>query len=266
MNVTEIRIIVGSGSLESIRDKEELEAGASMVAGKSRTIKVNEAVGGNVKYDLLGKLVESTGLTRKVIADILTGIKPEKFLLFRVNPEEFIIKVGNIINESKAIAVVKHIKYHKLDKKYDTDIFTEATIRGKLGVNAMESAKSLYDLVVVDSVGTEKPFAEKLEADEDVVVYSKLPSGPKGFNIHTPMGNYSPDWAVVFREGSVKHIYFIAETKGESNHELSSVSLRGVEDAKIECAKRHFASISDHQVKYDVVTSYSKLYSIVNQD
>ncbi len=263
LNVTEIRIVVGSGSLENIRDKEELQAGASMTAGKVRTIRVSEAVGNNVKYDLLGKLVESTGLTRKVIADILTGIKPEKFLQFRLNPEEFIIKVGNIINEAKAIAVIKHIEYKKLSETYSSDIFTENTIRGKLGINAIESAKSLYDLVVVDSVGTEKPFAENLEAHDEVVVYTKL---PRGFYINTPMGHYNPDWAVVFREGSVKHVYFIAETKGASSHQLKSANLRGTEAGKIECARRHFASISDSSIKYDVVTSYGELYNIVTKE
>ena len=263
LNVTEIRIIIGSGSLESIRDKEELESGSSMTTGKVRTIRVNEAVGNNVKYDLLGKLVESTGLTRKVIADILTGIKPEKFLQFKLNPEEFIIKVGNIINEAKAIAVIKHIEYHKLSETYGSDIFTENTIRGKLGVNAIESEKSLYDLVVVDSVGTEKPFAEALEAQADVEVYTKL---PRGFYINTPMGHYNPDWAVVFREGSVKHIYFIAETKGKSNHGMKSVNLRGTEASKIECARRHFASISDSHLKYDVVTSYGEMFDIVAKE
>ena len=263
LNVTEIRIIVGSGTLENIRDKEELQSGASMTTGKVRTIRVNEAVGNNVKYDLLGKLVEATGLTRKVIAEILTGIKPEKFYQFRLNPEEFIITVGNIINDAKALAVIKHIEYSKLDETYDCDIFTESTIRGKLGVNAIESEKSLYDLVVVDSAGTEKPFAEMLEAENDVEVYTKL---PRGFYINTPMGHYNPDWAVVFREGTVKHIYFIAETKGKSQHALKSANLRGTEYSKIECARRHFASISDSTVKYDVVTTYADMYNIVTKE
>lgn len=262
LNVTEIRIIVGSGTLENIRDKEELQSGASMTTGKVRTIRVNEAVGGNVKYDLLGKLVEATGLTRKVIAEILTGIKPEKFLQFRLNPEEFIITIGNIINDAKALAVIKHIEYRKLDETYDSDIFTESSIRGKLGVNAIESEKSLYDLVVVDSAGTEKPFAEMLEAENDVEVYTKL---PRGFYINTPMGHYNPDWAVVFREGTVKHIYFIAETKGKSQRALKSANLRGTEYSKIECARRHFASISDSTVKYDVVTSFGEMYNIVTK-
>ena len=233
-----------------------------MKAGKVRTIHVNEAVGGNVKYDLVGRIVENTGLTRRAIVDILTKIKPTTFAQFKLNPEEFIIKVSKLINEVKAFAVVKHIEYHKLDDTFDEAIFTENTIRGKLGENAIESLKSLYDLVVVDSVGTEKPFAEQLEREDNVVVYTKL---PRGFYINTPMGHYNPDWAIAFKEGSVKHIYFVAETKGASKYELKTADLRDVEESKIECARRHFASISGSDVRFEIITSYDKLYDMVTK-
>ena len=262
LNVTEIRIVVGAGSLESISSKEALAEGTAMKAGKVRTIHVNEAVGGNVKYDLVGRIVENTGLTRRAIVDILTKIKPTTFAQFKLNPEEFIIKVSKLINEVKAFAVVKHIEYHKLDDTFDESIFTENTIRGKLGENAIESLKSLYDLVVVDSVGTEKPFAEKLEREDNVVVYTKL---PRGFYINTPMGHYNPDWAIAFKEGSVKHIYFVAETKGASKYELKTADLRDVEESKIECARRHFASISGSDVRFEIITSYDKLYDMVTK-
>lgn len=261
LSVTEIRIIVEKGGLENIRDKESLEAGVAMTNPKSRTIRVTEAVGNSVKYDLVGKLVEATGLTRKTIIDILKGIKPATFSQFGMNPEEFIIKTGKIINDCKASAVIQKIEYKKTDQTFDTDIFTEATIRGKLGVNAIESTKSLYDLVVVDSQGTEKHFAEELEKHNEVKVYTKL---PRDFYINTPMGHYNPDWAVVFNEGAVKHIYFIAETKG--NDEIKS-EYRGVEESKIECARRHFKAISENgSVRYDVVKTYQKLYNIVSKD
>lgn len=262
LNVTEIRIVVGTGSLESITGKEALAEGTAMKAGKVRTIHVNEAVGGNVKYDLVGRIVENTGLTRRAIVDILTKIKPTTFAQFKLNPEEFIIKVSKLINEVKAFAVVKHIEYHKLDDTFDESIFTENTIRGKLGENAIESLKSLYDLVVVDSIGTEKPFAERLEREDNVVVYTKL---PRGFYINTPMGHYNPDWAIAFKEGSVKHIYFVAETKGASKYELKTADLRDVEESKIECARRHFASISSSDVKFEIITSYDKLYDVVTK-
>ena len=262
LNVTEIRIVVGTGSLESISSKETLAEGTAMKTGKVRTIHVNEAVGGNVKYDLVGRIVENTGLTRRAIVDILTKIKPTTFAQFKLNPEEFIIKVSKLINEVKAFAVVQHIEYHKLDDTFDESIFTENTIRGKLGENAIESLKSLYDLVVVDSVGTEKPFAEKLEREDNVVVYTKL---PRGFYINTPMGHYNPDWAIAFKEGCVKHIYFVAETKGASKYELKTADLRDVEESKIECARRHFASISGSDVRFEIITSYDKLYDIVTK-
>ncbi|MGL5981036.1 MAG: type III restriction-modification system endonuclease [Phocaeicola sp.] len=259
LKVTEIRIVVESGGMDSIRDKESLEAGTAMEAKNVRTIQVKEAIGDTVKYDLIGELVSNTGLTRRTIIEILQGISPAKFSLFGCNPEEFIIKTSRIINDCKALAVIQYIKYQKLGNKYETDIFTESTLRGKLGVNAIESAKSLYDLVVVDSEGIEKSFAESLEKEDDVIVYTKL---PKGFYISTPMGHYNPDWAVAFKEGTVKHIYFVAETKGNS---LERSQLRGSEDSKIECARRHFAAISTSDFKYDVVKTYQELYDVVTK-
>lgn len=259
LNVSEIRIIVESGSMESIRDKEELEAGAAMSAAKVRTIRVSEAVGSGVKYDLIGDLVQITGLTRRTIVTILQRIEPGKFLEFKLNPEEFIIKTGRIINDCKALSLIQHIKYEKRENTFESDIFEEATLRGVLGKNAIESEKSLYDLVVVDSEGIEKSFAESLEQEDDVVVYSKLPNG---FYINTPMGKYNPDWAVAFREGSVKHVYFVAETKG---NDIEVSQLRGSEDAKIECAHRHFATISTGEVVYSVVKTYQDLYNVVTK-
>jgi len=259
LNVTEIHIVITKGSMEQIRDRESLESASAMTQGKTVRKSVHEAVSKSVKYDLIGDLVRETGLTRHTIIKVLQGIRPAKFLLFRVNPEEFIIKVASIINDCKAIAVVKKITYSPTDQSYDTDLFTADEIRGIPGDNAIESEKSLYDLVVIDSKGTELQFAKDLESNEDVEVYTKL---PRSFHINTPMGKYNPDWAVVFREGSVKHIYFIAETKGS----LREVDLRETEKSKIECARRHFASLSNSTVKYDVVKSYQDLYNLVRKD
>lgn len=256
LHVTPIHIAITSGKLEQIYSKEELEAGQAMQVGTTRNVKVNEAVASGVRYDLLGELVQRTGLKRSTIAAILQRIKPETFGMYRTNPEEFIIRAGNIINERKASAVIEHIAYHKMDQQYEADIFSEQELRGRIGIDAIRSDKSLYDLVVVDSQGVEKHFAEELEQQEMVEVYTKL---PRGFYISTPMGRYNPDWAIAFREGSVKHIYFVAETKGSED----VTQLREVEQNKIECARRHFASISDSTVKFDVVSSYSSLYNKV---
>lgn len=259
LHVTEIHIAITAGTLANINSKEELEAGQAMQVSKTHNIKVNEAVASGVRYDVIGELVQRTGLKRSTIAKILTGIKQETFGMYRKNPEEFIIRAGNIINEQKAVAVIEHITYHKMEQCHEVDIFSKQALRGRIGIDAIRSEKSLYDLVVVDSQGVEKGFAEQLEQQEVVEVYTKL---PRGFYINTPVGKYNPDWAIVFREGEVKHIYFVAETKG--SEEITQ--LRTVEQAKIECARRHFSSISDCTLKFDVVTNYETLYNKVMQD
>ena len=256
LNVTEIRVVISTGSLEKIESKQQLEEGTAMKHGKDRTVQVHEGVG-SVRYDLIGQLVAKTGLTRRTIVAILQGIDPQKtFHQFQLNPEEFIMKSARIINSCKAMSVIEHIEYNKMDGTYDKTVFTENTLRGKLGENAMTSKKSLYDLVVVDSKG-EMDFAEALESKDMVQVYTKL---PRGFYINTPMGHYNPAWAVVFKEDSgVKHIYFIAETKGS----IIEADLRDVEKAKIACATKHFQSIGASDVKYDVVDSWDTLYNKV---
>lgn len=259
LHVTEIHIAITAGTLANINSKEELEEGRAMQVGTTQNVKVNEAVASGVRYDLVGELVQRTGLKRSTIAAILTGIKSETFGMYRKNPEEFIIRASNIINEQKAIAVIEHITYHKMNQEYDVSIFSEQELRGRIGIDAIQSEKSLYDLVIVDSQGVEKHFAEQLEQQDAVEVYTKL---PRGFYINTPVGKYNPDWAIVFREGEVKHIYFVAETKGSED----ITQLRAVEHAKIECASRHFASISDSKLKFGVVKNYETLYNKVMQD
>lgn len=254
--VTQIRVVVTTGSLERIESKEALLKGKAMKVTESHDSMLREIVGASVRYDLVGQLVESTQLTRKTIVDILKGISAKTFSMFKANPEEFIIKTAAIINSQKALSVIQHIAYHRMNATYDSDIFSADPIRGQLGRNAIESNKSLYDLVVMDSQN-EVQFAEQLEMKDEIVVYSKL---PRGFYINTPMGHYNPDWAIVFKEGDLKHIYFVAETKAA----LLTGENRGVEEAKIECAKRHFASISGNSVKYDLITSYEHLLSVIN--
>ena len=261
LRVSEISIKVVEGTMESIKSRKQLEAGMAMTVKEADTHHVHELLGENVKYDLIGKLVEDTGLTRRAIVTILQKIRPNTFNMFKANPEEFIIKAGNIINQCKAIAVVEHVTYHKLEKQYDADIFSASTLKGKLGVNALESMKSLYDIVVVDSKGIEMNFAKNLEVQNEVAVYTKLPGG---FYINTPVGHYNPDWAIVFKEGAeVKHIYFVAETKGYSDDEVTDY--RETERVKIECAKRHFETISSSTVTYGVVKNYDELWNVVTK-
>lgn len=171
----------------------EMETGV----GKTYTYIKTMAANSNVKYDLIGKLLDETGLTRKAFVAILKGIQVSVFNQFKDNPEEFIVKAAALINDEKATAVIEHITYNILDDHYDTDVFY----------------------------------------------------------IATPVGHYNPDWAIAFYEGTVKHIYFVAETKGS----MSSMQLRLIEQSKIHCAREHFKAISGDNVVYDVVDSYQSL-------
>lgn len=251
LGVSKIYFKVESGAMEQIESKEDLVSGASFVKEKSASYGNIAAASSNVKYDLIGKLVDETGLTRKDVIQILQGIRRTTFNQFKNNPEEFIMKAASLINDEKATAIIEHITYDVLDEKYGTDVFTAPTIKGRLGVNAMKAKKHLYDHIVYDS-SNEKAFASELDTNTNVAVYVKLPDG---FYISTPVGHYNPDWAIAFYEGTVKHIYFVAETKGSMN----SMQLRLIEESKIHCARKHFKIISNGEVVYDVVDSYKTL-------
>lgn len=257
LRINKIYFKVETGVMEQIESKEALAKGNAFIKEQNATYGSDKkiAVNSSVKYDLIGKLVAATGLTRKDIVKILTAIEKPVFDQFKDNPEEFIIKAAGLINDEKATAVIQHITYNMLDEKYDTDIFTEPTMKGKLDVNAVKTKKHLYDHVLYDSAN-EKNFAQELDANNDVAVYVKLPNG---FYISTPVGKYNPDWAIAFYEGNVKHIYFVAETKGS----LSSLQLRDIEKAKIHCAKEHFKAISNGSVVYDVVDGYDELMNLL---
>ena len=257
LRVSKLYFKVEAGHMSEIKSKEKLQDASSFHMDESATYSIDVSSSANVKYDLIGEIVDETGLTRKAIIQILQGIQPATFAQFKDNPPEFILKTAAIINEQKATAIIQHITYNTLDEKYDTDIFTEPTIKGKLGTNAMKANKHLYDHIIYDSTN-ERDFATELDTNKDVAVYVKLPDG---FFINTPVGHYNPDWAIAFYEGTVKHIFFVAETKGS----MSTMQLRAIEDAKISCAREHFKAISSDSVVYDVVDSYKSLLDIVTK-
>ena len=264
LHVPKLFFKVEMGSMNEIKSKDDLISGAAFVKeeaviyGRKSPDKHEMTAGTGGKYDLIGKLVEATGLTRKDMVCIMTGIQPAVFNQFRDNPEEFIIRAARIINDEKATVIIQHITYHVLDKRYETELFTDATIRGKLGVNAMKVKNHLFDHLVYDSTN-EKRFAQELDTANEVAVYVKLPNA---FKIYTPVGDYNPDWAIAFKEGTVKHIYFVAETKGS----METMELREIEQAKIKCAGEHFKAISNEKVIYDVVDSYKALLEKVMRE
>jgi len=263
LHVSKIYFKIETGEqIKKIESKEQLEAGEAFVrkdsARKETTLDMMMKANSSVRYDLIGKIVAETGLTRKAVTKILIGIEKHVFDQFGDNPEEFIIRASKIINEQKATAIIEHITYDKLTAVFDTDIFTEPELKkGNLNMNAMEAKRHLYDYVIYDSA-TERKFAADLESHhKEVEVYVKL---PRGFYINTPVGKYNPDWAIAFHEGEMKHVYFVAETKGD----MSSLELREIENAKTHCAREHFRAISGDSVVYDVVDSYDRLWELVH--
>ena len=222
---------------------------------KSTSIATEKGAGTYAKasYDLIGRIADGTNLTRQTIATILTQIRKERFNQFKENPEHFISETARIITEQKSTTIIEGIQYNTLNERYDVDIFTKNAQDIKDA--SMPLKKHVYDYVVTDS-GKEREFVSDLDKSEEVTVYAKLPSG---FSIPTPIGNYNPDWAIAFKERSVTHIYFVAETKGS----MSSIALRTIEKAKTDCARKFFEKLNkQNRIKYDVVNNYGKLMDL----
>ncbi|WP_037585478.1 type III restriction-modification system endonuclease [Stenoxybacter acetivorans] len=228
----------------------------------TETKRLDRAHGGLAAYDIIGKIAEGTSLTRRTVTAILDGIKREKLWLFRENPEEFIAKVIVIINRQKASVVVEHITYApSAEEPYSQDIFNMSRASDEYA-KAFKAKRAIQDYVFTDGSAAdsiERCFVADLDVADEVIVYAKLPRGLRGFYIPTPVGNYSPDWAISFKKGAVKHIFFIAETKGT----MDSLELRPIEQAKIACAKKLFNEISTTGVKYHDVDSYQSLLTVM---
>ncbi len=256
--VSELQYTTTVGRQKDEMNEYEVDRGASFGGTKTRTKTLKHAHTSQIKYDLVGKVAEGTVLTRKTVAAILQGLREDKLYMFKNNPEEFISKVIKLIKEQKATMIVEHISYNQVDGEYDSTIFT-AEKNSQSFDKAFKAEKAIQDYVFTDGSAEksiERKFAEDLDAAEEVCVYAKL---PKGFHIPTPVGNYSPDWAIAFYEGAVKHIFFVAETKGT----MDSLNLRPIEQAKISCAKKLFNEMSTSKVKYHDVDSYQSLLEVM---
>lgn len=257
--VSELQYTATVGRQKAEMNEYEVGRGTSFSGEKSKTKTLKHDQISPIKYDLIGKVAEGTVLTRKTVSAILQGIRQDKLYMFRNNPEEFILKVIKLINEQKATMIVEHISYDTIEGGYESDIFTAGKNTQSFD-KAFLAKKTIQDYVFTDGSADksiERKFVEDLDAAEEVCVYAKL---PRTFQIPTPVGNYSPDWAIAFYEGKVKHIFFVAETKGT----MESLNLRPIEQAKISCAKKLFNEMSTSRVKYHDVDSYQSLLRIMN--
>ncbi|MBF2052718.1 MAG: DEAD/DEAH box helicase family protein [Candidatus Sericytochromatia bacterium] len=259
LRVKPLQYTIQAGEQRDQLSYAQMSAGEGFQLQETVTAYNLATVASAVSYDLLGKIAEGTQLTRKTIAGILQQLEPLVFAQFKQNPEHFIAEAVRLITEQKATSIIEHLKYNPLEESHDLAIFTEAQANQNLSKAGDPLRKHIYDYVITDSQ-TERAFVNALDTSQEVVVYAKL---PRGFAIPTPVGNYNPDWAIAFHEGAIKHIYFVAETKGS----LSSLELREIEKTKINCARRFFEVLNQSQteagVRYDVVSNYSQLMQLV---
>lgn len=261
LRVTPLQYNIQHGEQAAAVTYDEIKGGKAFELKNTETETNRASIHSTVKYDLIGKLAEGTQLTRRTVTEILKGLNVAVFAQFKTNPESFIAEAIRLINEQKATVIIEHLAYDPVEDKFDLDIFTAGQTRQDFS-NAVKTPKHhIYDFVLPDSGSMpEREFAEALETCEDVVVYAKL---PRGFLIPTPVGDYNPDWAIAFKEGSVKHVYFVAETKGS----MSSMDLREIEKTKIKCARKFFEEMNrrfaPESVKYDVVDGFGRLMEVV---
>ena len=247
LDVKQLRYVM----IEGTQDEKDVTNFGNTVSSWE---KLSDVCTSTVKYDLVGDIAKGANLTRRTVVKILQGINESKLYKFKNNPEEFIRKVVSIIKEQKSTMIVEHIHYNITEQKHESDIFT---VKSKMDFDrAYEAKKHVTDYVFSDSKG-ERQFAHDLDEASEVVVYAKL---PRTFQIPTPVGNYAPDWAIAMKKDEVKHIFFIAETKGS----MSSMELSAIEKAKISCAEKLFNSISTSNVKYHKVTTYQDLIDEMN--
>ena len=256
LHVVPMRYTLEIGKQKDEMNEVDVKTGTSFGDSKTQTKSLSRAVSSSVKYDLVGDIAKGCKLTRKTIATILSQLTVKEMEQFGFNPEKFIRDVTNIINAQKSTKIVEHIEYHELSETYDSSIFTAGKLPDR---KPFESEKAIQNLIFTDGSGTDSiewRFASDLEAADEVVVYAKL---PRSFQIPTPVGNYAPDWAIAFDKDKVKHIFFVAETKGS----LEDMQLRKIEANKIACAKKLFNEVSTQGVKYDHVDSYESLKNII---
>ena len=207
--------------------------------------------------DIVSYLQNETNLTRKSIVEILTKTKTLKS--FKKDPQTYLEQVSNIIKKTMKNFIVDGIKYKKIgdSEYYSQEIFEEEELFGYLKTemnnqgNMIESTKSPYNNIVIDS-DIERSFAQGLEKDKNVLVYTKLPNW---FKISTPLGNYNPDWAVLVKPilSEEEKLYFVVETKGSIFEE----DRRETENLKIKCGRKHFKAISE-DINFEIANNFEK--------
>ena len=209
--------------------------------------------------DVLGELQKKTGLTRQTICHILQ--KSKRLAEIYHNPQRFIDLVAEKINEALSQIMADGVEYHRIaDRTYEMTLFKDFEFYlNQYSFSVSNQSKTIYEGYIALDSNTENTFARHCESSEDVEFYFKL---PKNFKIPTPLGNYNPDWAVVFK-GQNK-VYFVAETKNTGKgiqRGVDESKLDPSEQMKIAYARKNFEHLHrDYDdLEYRVVQSVEEL-------
>ena len=229
--------------------KNEVVMGTDGVTGKllSDTIAPDYGLRFEIP-DMLAYIQGKTELTRRTILDIVK--KSDKISELLINPQMFMDNTTSTIKSVLYELMIEGIKYEKIGSKmYEMTLFNDDEIEIYLDNfthKVINPEKTIYENYIPLDSNVENQFAKDCETSENVEFYFKLPNW---FKIPTPIGNYVPDWAIVFK--GEKKIYFVAETKGEGQELLKS------EKQKIKCGKEHFKNFEE--VVYKQVSSVKDL-------
>lgn len=250
------KLIVSGGRLIYNKVNIDVTKGGLIVAEEKEEYgRITEEV--SVLPDIVTYLQNETQLTRKSIVTILQHCTNLHF--FKINPQKFIEGCIDIINEQMRLHIVDGIVYKKIGDNafYSQELFKQEELTGYLKSNMIASTKSPYEYVVFDS-GIESELAKEFEKNSHVKVYAKL---PRWFTIDTPLGNYNPDWAVLFEMQGEEKLYFVVESKGTLGFEF----LRPAEQGKIQCGKKHFkelAESSNSKIQFEHISSMEDFMNV----
>ena len=245
------KLQVAKPQYRAVTGRQKAEGDRSFERGKTQVRALEYGGRGQTAYDLVGRIAGGAALTRRTAAAILQGLLPEKLALFRNNPEEFITRSIRLILEIKAALAAEGIAYHPLTDTYDSAVFTQGMPRSMEG--AYRAQKAVQDYVFLDSA-RERRFAEDLDAAPEVLAYAKL---PEQISIPTPVGGYTPDWAIVFQKKTGQLVFAVVET-GSAGEELE---IPPVQAARLSCAEKFFSGMPGGKIRFCTAASVEELRS-----
>lgn len=251
--IFEIKTMPTVSKQRFLLEKNIVDIKKSGVTGETVNVRYMESMTAKESLpDLIRYIQDETKLTRKTVTEIVIGSK--RLDDFRNNPQKYMEAVVQILRKNIRRMLLSGIKYEKVAgmEFYKQEVFEESELKGDLNINTIDVTKSVYEKVIYDSE-VEKRFAQAMDKDEDVKVFTKLPSR---FYIETPIGNYNPDWAVLVEKNGFEKLYFVIETKGSTDEE----QLKFIEHDKITCGKKHFAAL-ETGVEYQVAKEFYEFKS-----